>query len=113
MIEALSSAVTRALLDPIVLAAFISSGFLLVCTLATLIVPRLLQHSKALAAVQEQVQNSHETNLRDDIDAIHEEVRKGFRLVNERLDSHEEALASEQRARQDLTERIEGHRPIA
>lgn len=35
----------------------------------------LRRHHKRLGQVQEQVQNSHTTNLRDDMDALHDDVR--------------------------------------
>lgn len=50
--------------------AFITSGFALVGTLAALIVPRQRRQGRQLELVREQVQNSHGTNLRDDIDAL-------------------------------------------
>jgi uncharacterized membrane protein len=67
------------LADPQVVSSFIVAGFALVGVLAGLIVPRLHRNTRELKAqagtlesVREQVQNSHGTNLRDDLDFIRE-----------------------------------------
>lgn len=56
-------------------------------------------HRKAdkpiLKAVHEQVQNSHSTNLREDIDEIRDLVKGGFSKVDRRLDGLQEELRTE------------------
>lgn len=71
------NAAAEAASDPNVQAAFITSGFALVGTLAALIVPRLRRQSRQLrdakdqlAIVVEHVANTHSTNLREDIDGL-------------------------------------------
>lgn len=70
------------------MASFVSSGFALVGVLAGLIVPRLHKNTRTLRAqdavletVREQVQNSHGTNLREDVD----KVLAGIGRLDERL----------------------------
>lgn len=99
------------------LIALIYAGFGLVGVLATLVVPRLHAQKKELRAVREQVQNSHKTNLRDDIDRViglaeslvegqarHEGLLQlhGTALTNLRTD-----LAWERRERMDLSHRVD------
>lgn len=43
-------------------------------------------------AVEEQVQNHHDTNLRDDMDAKHEKVTKQLRAIDSRTSKHIELL---------------------
>lgn len=55
------------------------------CAFIGAIVVALIQRNATIAddirATKEQVQNSHETNLRDDLDAMHETIRVVLRSV--------------------------------
>lgn len=96
--------------------AFITSGFALVGTLAALILPKLRKQGRDVRAVMHQVQNSHGTNLRDDID----KVLHGLEKVHETLMVHADVLTNlrtditwERRERMDLARRVEGREPLA
>jgi hypothetical protein len=85
-----------------------------------LIGSRMAKHGRQIAsgaanieAVREQVQNSHKTNLRDDIDSLRDEMRQGFRLVHEAVHDVRVGLTWEARERQDLEQKLTGHRPLA
>lgn len=68
-----------------VLAAVVSGTFLVLATVLTIALPRLIAQGRDLREVKNQVKNSHGTNLRDDLDALRYEMRYGFGLVFERL----------------------------
>lgn len=99
-----------------VLVAFITSGFGLVGVLAGYIVPALLKQNKAMkivqadsAAAREQVQNSHGTNLRDDLDkalAGIAMVLEGQRQHTMDINGVRVDLALERRERITLAERV-------
>lgn len=96
-------------MSPEVLTAFITSGFGLVGVLGGVIIPLLFRQKKAMKEVRHQVQNSHTTNLRDDLDrAVH-----GIERVLTVLDQHGQQitdlrtdLAWERRERMDLAQRV-------
>lgn len=104
-------------MPPEVLVAFITSGFALLGSLLAIIVPRLWQNTNHLKAqtatlktVQDQVQNSHGSNLRDDID----NALKGIGLLLAGQEKHSEELSSlrtdltlERRERIDLAHRVD------
>lgn len=69
-----------------VLVSLVSGVFLVLATVITVALPRLLAQGRDIAEVKDQVQNSHKTNLRDDLDALRIELRHGFGEVHERLE---------------------------
>ena len=59
-----------------------------------------------LETLRAQVQNSHKTNLREDIDAVHDsvkEVRESVKDVNTRLDEHITTTAERRKQADELT----------
>jgi len=67
-------------------------------------------------AAREQVQNSHSTNLRDDLDEVIQGVRTlldGQRVHTEQITNLGVDLAWERRERMDLARRLTGATPIA
>ncbi|BBC53833.1 putative minor tail protein [Mycobacterium phage PP] len=87
-----------------VLALAIMAGF----SFAGVVVPVLLnnhrRNAKTLGDIKEQVSNSHETNLRDDIDELAKAVRDGFKETREDISGLRRDLRTERE------ERIEGDR---
>jgi hypothetical protein len=67
------------------MAAIVTGVFLLLVTVISIALPRLLAQGRDIAAVKDQVQNSHKTNLRDDLDALRIEIRHEFTQVHDRL----------------------------
>lgn len=67
--------------------------------LLAVLVPHLLRQNKKLNAVHEQVTNSHQSNLRDDIDGIRNEMRHGFGQLHFRLNLLQNDLAWERQER--------------
>jgi len=76
-------------------------------------------HTKT-EVVRDQVQNSHGTNLRDDLDRIRAEQREGFRSIEERQDAAAETVIAVRKEAQqaatavdqkvvDLTRRLDRH----
>jgi hypothetical protein len=104
--------------SPEVLSAAVTGVFLVVVTVLTVLLPRLLaRQGRDLRAVRDQVQNSHGTNLRDDIDALRYEMRYGFGLVHERLhklenDGRQERGRVAQRETQDDRRRAGYGQPV-
>jgi len=92
-----------------VLSAWISGGLALAGVLTTVILPKILKQGRAIHAVREQVQNSHGTNLRDDLD----QVLYGIGHITEQIADIRTDLAWERRERMDLAERLTGERPLA
>lgn len=68
-------------------------------TIGAVALPLLLRQNRKLDAVHEQVSNSHESNLRDDIDAIRQEVARGFGQMHHRLNLLQSDLAWERQER--------------
>lgn len=62
------------------------------------------RHGKTLGAIEDQVSNAHETNLRDDIDQLNQLVREGFSETRKDVRELREELRTER------IERIEGDR---
>lgn len=56
---------------------------LLVAVALPAIAVALIQQGKRVSAIKEQVQNTHETNLRDDVDALSKLVRDGLQAVRD------------------------------
>lgn len=75
--------------------------------LVAVLLPHLLRQNRKLNDVHEQVANSHQSNLRDDIDVIRNELRQGFGQMNYRLNLLHADLAHERQERIDLAERLE------
>jgi hypothetical protein len=73
-----------------VLTALVSGVFLTLASVITVALPRLLAQGRDIREVRTQVQNSHGTNLRDDLDALRLEMRHGFGTVHARLQKLEE-----------------------
>ena len=89
--------------DPTVLAAFIGGVFALVAALVSVMVPKLHRQGRDMKTIREQVQNSHGTNLRDDLDFVRDLVLG----VHEELKDMRTDIAWERRERADLTRRVE------
>lgn len=100
-----------------VMVAFITGGFGLV----GILIPILIKQNRAIKSVQEdsaaareQVQNSHRSNLRDDLDM----VMAGVHRIEQTLDNQATALNNmridlgwERRERMDLAHRVERLEP--
>lgn len=97
-------------MSPEVQAAVASGAFLLMATLVTVLLPKLWRQSRDIREVKDQVQNSHGTNLRDDIDAFRYEVRAGFGQVHQRLNVMHLDIATERQERLRLAERLENQK---
>ncbi|QFP95515.1 hypothetical protein SEA_GAUGELDP_32 [Mycobacterium phage GaugeLDP] len=85
----------------------IALGMISLFTLLGVVAPIMLtrnskQHSKTLGDIREQVANSHDTNLRDDIDELARLVREGFTETRKDISGLREELRTER------IERIEG-----
>ncbi|ACE79958.1 hypothetical protein Pukovnik_32 [Mycobacterium phage Pukovnik] len=80
-----------------ILAAFSFAG-----VIAPVLLSNHRKQSKTLGTIREQVQNSHGTNLRDDIDEIHRMVREGLHDIRRDIGGLREELRTER------IERIEG-----
>lgn len=90
-------------LDPTVQAALITGGFSLIGILLTYLTrqtQRLIKHSKA---TRWQVQNSHATNLRDDLDVIRDLVQKSVETGERALEATKENRYAIETLRGDLT----------
>lgn len=87
--------------------ALITGVFGLLVAVISIVLPRLLRQGRDIAEVKYQVKNSHGTNLRDDLDALFIEVRTGFGLMHDRLNTLHTDVAWERRERIDLAERLE------
>jgi hypothetical protein len=102
--------------DPSVQTAIVTGVF----GLLALVVGELLRRNhKALGEVREhamaardQVQNTHKTNLRDDMDRMHEDVRQVLEVVRSHgyeLGHLRRDLQQERVERSALSERLDGH----
>lgn len=99
-------------LDPTVQVALVG----LIGTFLTLLCEGLRRQHKALGEVKEhaqaarhQVQNSHATNLRDDLDRMHEDVRQVLEVVRSHgyeLGHLRSDLQQERTERQQLADRL-------
>ena len=79
-----------------------------ITALAGLIVELIRRHSavaKDVAITREQVQNSHSTNLRDDLDDLHSTVK----LVLSSTEALRAELAQERRERMAVASRLDAH----
>lgn len=103
-----------------VVAALVSALGAVTVSTITVIGARMAKHGKQIAetstvvaAISEQVHNAHNTNLRDDLDIIRNEVRSGIVTITEQVHDLRVDLAWERRERQDLARRLTGEEPIA
>lgn len=94
-----------------VMVALVSGAFLLLTTMVTVMVPKLWRQSRDIAEVKDQVQNSHGTNLRDDLDALRYEMRGGFARVFEHMGEVRTDLLAERAERLRLADLLTGDRP--
>lgn len=79
-----------------------------IAALAGILIELIRRHkmvAEDIAATREQVQNSHSTNLRDDIDQLHDTVR----LVLSSTESLRAELAQERRERMAVSNRLDTH----
>lgn len=77
-------------MSPEVWSALVTGCFLVLVTVITITLPRLLAQGRDIAEVKDQVKNSHRTNLRDDLDALRYEVRAGFSEIHDRMSKLED-----------------------
>lgn len=61
---------------------------------------------REVTQVRTQVQNSHETNLRDDIDEMRKEIRAGFEETREDIGGIRSEIRTERRERAALGDRV-------
>lgn len=91
-------------------AALVSGIFLVLVAIVSL-VPQLVRQHKDVREIKDQVSNSHNTNMRDDIDLLHRSVTWGFQAVHHRLDSVQSDIDDEKQARlqlaRELADRLE------
>lgn len=99
-------------MSPEVWAALVTGVFLVLVTIITATLPRLLRQGRDIAEVKDQVKNSHGTNLRDDLDALRYEMRGGFARVFEHMGEVRTDLLAERAERLRLAEllRLQGDR---
>ncbi len=96
-------------MSPDIIVACITAGFAFVTAVVVALIRRRYEVEddilSGVEATKEQVQNSHKTNLRDDLDSMHETSRHILRLVE---DLYEQILL-ERRERMALSERLDDH----
>jgi Protein of unknown function (DUF2746) len=99
-------------LDPTVQSAIVGLVGAVLVALISLLGILMQRHNKTLNTVRDQVQNSHSTNLRDDVDRVLEGVAQlaemsrahGYELGHLRRDLQQERVE-----RQALSERVDEH----
>lgn len=103
-------------LDPTVQAAVVTTVGVVLVALIGVLTTMLQRQHKTLGVVREQVQNSHSTNLRDDVDRVLDGVSQlaemsrahGYELGHLRRDLQQERVE-----RQHLSERLDEHVIVA
>ncbi|QDP44230.1 hypothetical protein KGG70_gp54 [Streptomyces phage Celia] len=110
---------TTLALSPATQVALISTGGTIVVAVIGVLVEFLRRQSSALNEVREntaearnQVANSHQTNLRDDMDRLHDDVRAVLELVTEHgqdIRGLRSELQQERRERLSVSERLDDH----
>jgi hypothetical protein len=55
-------------------------------------IPAWIKVVRPLRAVHDQVKNNHDTNLRNDLDDIRDDIREGFAAVHHRMDGFADRL---------------------
>lgn len=97
-------------MEPIVQVAYISGGFgLLTLAVSEL---RAWRQNRHLAQIKHQVQNSHETNLRDDVDRVLtgvETLVEGQRRHTKEIAELRDDLRVERTERIDVERRLDDH----
>ena len=98
-------------MDPVILVALITTlGGVIVALIGFWgKVTEIRDHTKE---AKEQVKNSHTTNLRDDMDAIHEDVRAALELLKQHskeIGGIREDIRQERDERLVLSKRLDAH----
>lgn len=88
-----------------VIVALITAGLAAVAAVGVELLRRNREAAADIAATREQVQNSHTTNLRDDIDSLHDDVR----TILSELSAARTDLRVEREERLALARRLETH----
>lgn len=106
-------------IDPSVQVALVTGAFGLMIALISICGELIRRQNKALgevrqdsAAAREQVQNSHTTNLRDDLDLLHDDVKSVLEMVRAHgyeLGHLRRDVQQEQRERLAVAERLDSH----
>jgi gas vesicle protein len=111
--------VTVLALEPTVQVALVTTGGTIVVALIGTALEVLRRHGKAIeqvaedaAQAREQVTNTHSTNLRDDMDRIHDDVREVLKVLarhGEEISGIREEIRQERRERLAVSERLDDH----
>ncbi|QEQ94058.1 membrane protein [Streptomyces phage Saftant] len=106
-------------MEPTVQVALVTTGGTVFVTLIGVVVEMLRRNHKALAEVQEnvsvardQVANSHTTNLRDDMDRLHDDVREVLDVLRQHgkeIGGLREDLRQERIERLAVSDRLDHH----
>jgi L-asparaginase/Glu-tRNA(Gln) amidotransferase subunit D len=109
-------------MEPTVQVALVSTGGTILVTLIGVVVEMLRRNRKALTEVQENVQvardqvaNSHSTNLRDDMDSLHDDVREVLDVLRQHgkeIGGLREDLRQERVERLAVADRLDHHLSI-
>ncbi|QMP84472.1 protein of unknown function DUF2746 [Streptomyces phage Endor1] len=109
-------------MEPTVQVALVSTGGTILVTLIGVVVEMLRRNHKALTEVQEnaqiardQVANSHSTNLRDDMDRLHDDVREVLDVLRQHgkeIGGLREDLRQERVERLAVSDRLDHHLSI-
>lgn len=97
-------------LDPIVQVAFVSGGFGLLSLIVSEL--RLRKQAGQIGEISEQVKNSHETNLRDDVDRVLSGVEtlvEAQRRQGQDITGIREDVRMERTERVALSDRLDDH----
>lgn len=92
-------------MDPTAQAALFTAGGTVTVALIGILAELLRRQAGAIAEVRNQVSNDHSTNLREDVDALHEDVREVLTAVRELR----EDLSFERAERRDVSKRLDHH----
>ena len=96
-------------MDSDIIIALVTAGFALVGAIGVELIRRHSQTAADIAITREQVQNSHTTNLREDIDELHADVR---RVLTELTEVRKD-LQVERQERLALSDRLDKHKHAA
>ncbi|WJN62724.1 tail needle protein [Streptomyces phage phiScoe15] len=106
-------------MEPTVQVALVTTGGTVFVTLIGVVVEMLRRNHKALSEVQEnaqiardQVANSHSTNLRDDMDRLHDDVREVLDVLRQHgkeIGGLREDLRQERIERLAVSDRLDHH----
>ncbi|WMI33348.1 hypothetical protein SEA_PROVOLONE_27 [Streptomyces phage Provolone] len=105
--------------EPTVQVALVTTGGTILVTLIGVVVEMLRRNHKALSEVQEnvtiardQVANSHSTNLRDDMDRLHDDVREVLDVLRQHgseIGGLRADLRQERAERMEVSRRLDTH----